>query len=110
MTAVWLVGAGVAAGALGAWFIARRRVEVPCTIELEATQEHFHAHVHLEGVAPNEGDEVLVHQAPNRIAHGEKRTLASRATVHQASAIRRAWTRLIGTSEITSLYEVGFEG
>jgi len=35
---------------------------------------------------------------------------AARATVHQASAPRRAWTRLVGVSEISSLYEVGFEG
>ncbi|MDF1501856.1 hypothetical protein [Roseisolibacter sp. H3M3-2] len=110
MTATLLAAALAAAGALALWFAARRRVEVPCTLELEATQERFHAHVHLEGVSPNEGDEVLVHGAPSRIAAGERRTMRAHATVHQASLPRRAWTRLIGTSEITGLYEVGFEG
>lgn len=105
-----LTAAALAAAALALWFAVRRRLEVPCTLELEATQERFHAHVVLEGVAPNEGDEVLVHGAPTRIPIGERRTMRARATVHQASLPRRAWTRLIGTSEITSLYEVGFEG
>ena len=110
MNPALVTAAGVPLAALALWFVVRRRVEVPCTLELEATQERFHAHVELQGVSPNEGDTVLVHDAPTRIAAGERRRLASRATVHQASAVRRAWTRLIGTSEITSLYEVGFEG
>ena len=110
MTAVWITVALGALAVLTLWFAARRRVDVPCTLDLEATNAHFHAHVELEGVHVQEGDEVLVHGAPSRIAHGEKRRLRSRATVHQASGPRRAWTRLVGTSEITSLYEVGFEG
>lgn len=110
MTVILGAGALVALATLALWFAIRKRVDVPCTLDLEATPEEFHAHVILEGVAPNEGDEVLVHRAPTRIAHGEKRTMRSHATVHQASAMRRLWTRVIGTSEITSLYEVGFEG
>lgn len=105
-----LTAAALAVAALTLWFAVRRRLEVPCTLELEATQERFHAHVVLEGVTPNEGDEVRVHGAPTRIAIGERRTMRARATVQQASMPRRAWTRLLGTSEITSLYEVGFEG
>jgi hypothetical protein len=58
----------------------------------------------------DEGDEVLVHGAPSRIAPGEVRTVETRATVGHASAPRRWWTRLVGVSEISSLYEVGFEG
>ena len=46
---------------LGAWMLARRRSDVPCTIDLEATNDHFHAHVELQGIEVNEGDEVLVH-------------------------------------------------
>jgi hypothetical protein len=109
MTPALTVAAGLLA-VLALWFLVRRRVEVPCTLDLEATQERFHAHVDLQGVAPNEGDEVLVHDAPRHIAPGERRHLTSRATVHQASAPRRAWTRLVGVSAISSLYEVGFEG
>ena len=110
MNVVLTTAAGGTLAALALWFVVRRRVEVPCTLDLEATQERFHAHVELQGVSPNEGDEVLVHGAPSHIAPGEVRTIETRATVGHASAPRRWWTRLIGTSEITSLYEVGFEG
>jgi hypothetical protein len=64
----------------------------------------------LEGVLVNEGDEVLVHGAPSRIALGEKRTMTATATVQQASWPRRVLVRVLGTSGITELYEVGFEG
>jgi hypothetical protein len=36
--------------------------------------------------------------------------MAARATVQQASLPRRFLTRVLGTSGITELYEVGFEG
>ena len=109
MTTILIAGALGAAGIAGlyAW---RRTVHVPCTLDLEATQEHFHAHVELHGVEVNEGDEVLVHGAPTRIAAGEKRTMEAKATVHHASPLKRFMTRILGTSEVTSLYEVGFEG
>lgn len=93
-----------------AWFFFRRREEVACTLDLEATPEHFHAHVDLDGAVVWEGDVVRVHGAPERIGHGEKRTMRAHASIAHASALRRWWTRKIGTSEITSLYEVGFEG
>ena len=107
---VVLVAVVVAVLLLGAWMVWRRTVEVPCEIDLEATHDHFHAHVSLEGVEVNEGDEVIVHSAPTRIAFGEVRTMTSRATVHQASWPRRLLQRVLGTSEIAGLYEVGFEG
>ena len=109
MTTIWIAGA-MGATALAGWFAYRRTVEVPCTIDLEATQQHFHAHVELQGAVVHEGDAVLVHGAPSRIAQGEKRVIAGRATVQHASLPRRFWTRVIGASEITSLFEVGFEG
>jgi hypothetical protein len=106
----WAVGLVAGVLALGAWILWRRRVTVPCEIDLEATHDHFHAHVVLEGIEVNEGDEVLVHEAPTRIPFGQVRTLKSRATVAQASWPRRLMQRWLGTSEITGLYEVGFEG
>lgn len=109
MTTFLIAGALGAAGIAG-WFAYRRTVEVPCTIDLEATQQHFHAHVELQGAVVHEGDEVLVKGAPSRIAIGEKRVLEGRAVVHHASLPKRFWTRVIGSSEITSLFEVGFEG
>ena len=108
MTSWTLVG--VAALAAGGWYAHRRTRQVPCTLDLESTPHEFHAHVVLEGVEVREGDEVLVHGAPSRIAIGEVRTMRSTATVQQASWPRRLLVRVLGTSGITELYEVGFEG
>jgi hypothetical protein len=110
MTPFWITGGAATMAALALWYAARRRVDVPCTLSLGATQEQFYAHADLKGVEVNEGDEVLLHGAPSRIAPGEVRTIETKATVAQASAFRRWLTRRLGTSEITSLYEVGFEG
>lgn len=99
-----------ALAALGAWFLYRRRVDVNAMIDLEATDRELHAHVVLEGVDVNEGDEVLVHGAPCYIPLNEKRTMAATATVSKASLPRRAWERVMGRTRITELYEVGFEG
>ena len=105
----WSVAA-VAAAALAGWYLARRQSVVPCTIDLEATHDHFHAHVELQGVAVDPGDEVLVHDAPSRIPFGTVRTVASRATVRRASWLRRQVVRLTGGTELDELYDVGFEG
>jgi hypothetical protein len=100
----------VAALALGAWFLFRRRIDVPAVIDLEATDRELHAHVVLDGVEVNEGDEVLVHGAPCYIPLNEQRTMPATATVSKASLPRRAWERVMGRTRITELYEVGFEG
>lgn len=97
----------VAAAAL--WYRRHRTLDVPCSLDLEATHDHFHAHVELEGVAPEPGDAVLVHDAPSAIPLGEVRTVRSRATVEQASWLKRQWTKLRSRLDITELYEVGFE-
>ncbi|HEY0776452.1 MAG TPA: hypothetical protein VGD56_00675 [Gemmatirosa sp.] len=98
------------AAPMRAWFVARRREQVPCTLDLESTPEHFHAHAVLDGAVVHEGDAVQLFDAPTHIAPGEKRTVQTRAEVAHASAPRRWWTRMVGVSEISSLYEVGFEG
>jgi hypothetical protein len=95
---------------LTVWFLMRRSVRVPCELDLEATEAHFHAHARLEGAEVNEGDEVLVHGAPDRIALGERRLVRAEATVTHVSLPRRALTRVLGTAHITDLYDVGFEG
>ncbi len=110
MDAVTWGAAGAAVAGLGAWYMARRRREVPCTVDLEATHDHFHAHVDLQGVEVDPGDEVLVHGAPSRIAFGTRRQFESTATVARASWLRRQVARLTGGTYITELYEVGFEG
>ena len=94
-----------------AWFAYRRTTRVPCTLDLEATPQHFHAHVALpDAVRLEPGDEVLVHGAPGRIAQGTRRPVSAEATVRQASLPRRLWTRLTGGVAFHELYDVGFEG
>jgi hypothetical protein len=92
------------------WLAWRRSERVPCTLDLEATHDQFHAHADLGTVEVNEGDAVLVHGAPSRVAFGEKRTVTTTATVSRASWPRRLLVRVLGTSHVTDLYEVGFEG
>lgn len=105
----WMIAAAAAA-VLGGWYAVTRRSEVTCTVDLEATHDHFHAHVDLKGVEVNEGDAVLVHNTPDRIPFGTVRTFESTATVYRASWFKRQLVRLFGSSEISALYEVGFEG
>jgi hypothetical protein len=103
-----LAGLAVAGGAV--WYSMSRRSEVPCTVDLESTHDHFHAHVDLQGVEVDPGDEVLVRNAPNRIAFGTQQTFESSAEVKRASWLKRQVVKLTGGTEIHELYEVGFEG
>lgn len=102
--------AGLVVAAAAGWFLVRRTIEVPCTIDLESTHEHFHAHVDLDGVNVDPGDAVLVHNTPTRIPFGTQRTYASRATVQRASWLRRQFVKMTGGTELHELYDVGFEG
>ena len=102
--------AAVVALALIAWYSMTRRREVPCSIDLEMTHDHFHAHVDLKGVAVDPGDEVLVRNAPSRIAFGTVTAFDSSAEVRRASWLKRQLVKLTGGTEIHELYEVGFEG
>jgi len=105
---IWIPCIG-AAMLIGLWFRRHRRVVVPCELDLEATHDHFHAHLNLEGVVVSPGDAVLVQEAPTAIPFGERRAVRSRAEVRQASWLRRQWTRLTGRLELYELYDVGFE-
>lgn len=99
-----------AVAVLAGWFFRRSVRTVPAVLDLESTHETFHAHADLGAELVDEGDAVLIHDAPTRIAFGEKRTLTTKATVAKASWLRRCFVRVLGTSHITELYEVGFEG
>ena len=105
----WILS-GIVVATAGAWVVMRRRIEVACTIDLESTHDHFHAHVDLDGVEVDPGDQVLVHNAPTHIPFGTQRTYASRATVQRASWLRRQFVKLTGGTELHELYDVGFEG
>ena len=81
---------------------------MPCTVEIEQTAESLHAHVDLDGVAAEPGDEVIVHGAPTHIPFGEKVTVQCRATVVRAGPLQRIKARFEGYLELTELFEVSF--
>jgi len=105
----WMVGGALVLSA-AVWYFATRRSEVRCTVDLESTHDHFHAHVDLDGVNVDPGDSVLVHNTPSRIPFGTVESFESTATVYRASWFKRQMVRLFGSTEISALYEVGFEG
>ena len=92
----------------GVWLGGSRTVEVPCTVDLEHSNDSFHAYVELEGIEVGPGDEVMVHDAPTEIGFGERVMVQRRATVRRAGPLERLWTRLTARLELTELYEVGF--
>lgn len=86
-----------------------RTVTVPCVLEVERTADSFHAHAVPEGIVLRPGDRVLVHEAPNRLAFGERAVFRSYATVTRAGPLERLRTRFSAVFELTELYHVGFE-
>jgi len=86
----------------------RRSIQVPCTVEIEHTADSLHAYVDLDGIDIQPGDEVIVHSAPVDVPFGERIVVRRTATVVRATALERAWTKLLGYLELTELYEVGF--
>jgi hypothetical protein len=85
------------------------RFDVACTIEVEHTNEHLHAHVALEGDVPiYPGDRVRVHGDAIRVDYGGSLSIKRMATVMRANWFSRQWTRLLARLEITELYEVSF--
>jgi len=86
-----------------------RRLEVPCTVEIERTAESLHAYAIPEGVELRPGDRVIVHGAPGQIGFGESVSFETRATVLRAGPLERAWTQLVAIAELAELYHVGFE-
>ncbi len=95
---------------LGVWFFWSRTERIPCTLDLERTHDHFHAHVQLaQEVFCEPGDEIYVDGEPVSLAYGETRTMESEAVVKRASSLRRWWTKLVGRLEFHELYDVGFE-
>ena len=88
---------------------ARRKVEVPCRIEVANTFDSLHAHVDLareNDMKP--GDEVQVHGDDIHAGYGESFTLERRATVTRASWLERAVTRVVGNFEFMELLDISF--
>ena len=91
--------------------IALRRTsfDTPCRVEVEHSDEHFHAHVELaNGVEVGPGDRVRVHGDPISVGFGERCVVDRIATVERASTAERLWTKFAGHFEMTELYEVSF--
>ena len=88
--------------------LGRQRFEVPCTIEIENSWESLRAHVDLEGIAVEPGDEVHVHGEEIVVPYGETRLLHRMATVTKASAPERLWVKMTGDFEFMELLEFSF--
>jgi hypothetical protein len=86
-----------------------RRIDVPCTIEIEQTPENLLAYTTPQGVDIGPGDRVLVHGAPTNIKFGDRITVMGSATIIRATIFGRFWARVIGLLSLVELYEVGFE-
>ena len=90
-------------------FLTAETFETPCTVTVEQSSEHFHAHVELDGdIAMEPGDKVRVHGAPISIPFGTRQVFERRATVTRASPLRRALTKAAAYFDLSELYEVSF--
>ncbi|MEM9501260.1 MAG: hypothetical protein AAF941_05385 [Pseudomonadota bacterium] len=86
-----------------------RRFETPCTISVEQSSDHFHAHVELsDEIEMEPGDKVLVHGDPISIPFGSKAVFERTATVTRAGPLKRGLTRLAAYFDLAELYEVSF--
>ena len=88
--------------------LGRQKIDVPCTIEIEHTWESLHAHVELEGLSVEPGDEVHVQGGEFVVPYGERRVLHRMATVTRASAPERLWVKMTGDFEFMELLEFSF--
>ena len=83
--------------------------DIGCTVEVEHSFDHLHAHVDLDGdVEIHPGDKVRVHGGAIRLPYGERLVERRTATVTRATMFGRLWTRLKARFEITELYEISF--
>lgn len=90
-------------------FLTAESFETPCTITVEQSSEHFHAHVELDGdVAMEPGDKVRVHGAPIQIPFGTRQVFERCATVTRASPLMRTLTKVAAYFDLSELYEVSF--
>jgi hypothetical protein len=90
-------------------FLARTSFETPCTVTVEQSSEHFHAHVELsDDVDIQPGDKVRVHGAPISIPFGSRQVFNRQATIIRASPLMRALTKVAAYFDLSELYEVSF--
>ena len=86
-----------------------RRFETPCTITVEQSSAHFHAHVDLpEHITMEPGDKVLVHGDPISIPFGSREVFHRTATVTRAGPLKRLMVKAAAYFDLAELYEVSF--
>ena len=86
-----------------------RRFETPCTITVEQSSEHFHAHVDLpDEIEMEAGDKVLVHGDPISIPFGSREVFERTATITRAGPFKRAMVKAAAYFDLAELYEVSF--
>ena len=86
-----------------------RVCDAPCTITVEQSPEHFHAHVELpESILMEPGDRVRVHGAPISIPFGSREVFERQATITRAGPFRRLLTKFAAYFDFAELYEVSF--
>lgn len=89
--------------------ISARRFETPCTITIEQSPEHFHAHVELpEAIVMEPGDKVRVHGEPISIPFGSREVFTRTATVTRAGPLKRLLVKAAAYFDLAELYEVSF--
>lgn len=89
--------------------VSPRVFETPCTVTVEQSPAHFHAHVELpDTIEMAPGDKVRVHGDPISIPFGSKEVFERTATVTRAGPIKRALTRFAAYLDLAELYEVSF--
>ncbi|MEL7198613.1 MAG: hypothetical protein AAGL10_09885 [Pseudomonadota bacterium] len=89
--------------------IEARRFETSCTITVEQSSEHFHAHVELpEEIEMEPGDKVLVHGDPISIPFGSREVFERTATVTRAGPLKRFAIKCAAYFDFAELYEVSF--
>ena len=88
---------------------AKRKEQVPCTVEVSHRFESLHAHVRFNnGAVVYPGDEVLVHGAPVVAAFGQVIVEDRQATITRATPLERLWTRMTGDFGFMELCEFSF--
>lgn len=89
--------------------LSRRRFDTACTVEVEHSFAHLHAHVDLDGdikLAP--GDRVCVQGERVVVPFGGSIRERRMATVVRAYPWERLLMRIKARFALTELYEIGF--
>lgn len=86
-----------------------RQFDTPCTITVEQSSMHFHAHVELpDAITMEPGDKVRVHGDPISIPFGSREVFERTATVTRAGPLKRAMVKAAAYFDLAELYEVSF--